>query len=1140
MSRAAPWAAAAPWKRGVSEDSEATSCASESTRRSPFHLKAAVTAVLCLRRLCPPSGVRLEHILQRHRKTGRDDFLSLDLDEQGFVSKVLVMPAVLWKSTRLLKSFQVQMDGLQAEDVSTDMQTSAWNGMAEAMYKVKLCIVRQCWAHFVRPATQELQALTERYEGLKKQFHVARTAYLHEVSALRDELRIRPDPEELVAGSPDIISFFDPTMSLQPPELKFACEVITEKLKMIFETNPGVQRGCNLTQLQQLLQAKEGHEVAELKAALKSRDEEEKELRRVIAELQKVPSGRGTGDGPLKLTPGADAIIRDLEEQVGILKVRLRECNSIEVLRQERDELQAAYDSEVSDRLSLQRQLEEQRDNFASAEAGAKAGEESSELKGLERQLAEASSEASELRRQLESLKQVGRSRIGRRPAYAVDMALEEELQVAKSQGEELSLASPKVASKGSPPLRQQHRTFVRRETFPLGGVVASRFLALGASDEGGLTTNLQDVSSNVTSRAHGDTALSPEPVRENGSRQRDAVSRPPMDHEVQRTTVPVTTPKDNNDKKRKSFLHPAATDAPDVQEKAPPSTDRRERLLQSEMELLLTGEVCELRRKLRGQWREQARRGAEDALTLLSVSSRVFEEASASRSSLVDIEVELQAARQSCASAAQELRNTLEDQPSDSEAEEPLWLQRIEEARQRVLHANWELREAETRAAIGRVNADEVRPDGDEALTQFSATCAGCQELIHLRTVLRNLNVSCQDMCSRLGDAEADNFQLVEDLQELKAKASKSAAAIRASPSFPLAEAGLHDTLSGFDGIGENSVYQRLSKFGQQQSKRFAASRQRYVAESTKALMLCLKLAPTSAVQKEPLSTAALGNLDGQSLDADRMEATSDRMQRPLGGDVSGGEGLSNGMAFHGRDDGAALAVAPRDARAPDTRTLRRRPFFPRASTAVTLVRPRRMDSVQELDVIGGSLQCSLISVTRAATPPPPPCNLLGVALSGHSSATPSEGGNDGDDQGHSLQSPGDSCASFRPASLREVSEALNLGPERPSQGGCGGQTVGGWKRLHRKNSEIQTMEMKRKLPLLAGRCETAPPESGLAVNLDWRRQVTDPASLPELQRPPSSARGPLRKRQLLVAAGSPPLLSARAAQDRCAAFGG
>ncbi|CAE8650096.1 unnamed protein product [Polarella glacialis] len=1104
------------------------------------------------------------------------------------------------------------MDGLQAEDVSTDMQTSAWNGMAEAMYKVKLCIVRQCWAHFVRPATQELQALTERYEGLKKQFHVARTAYLHEVSALRDELRIRPDPEELGAGSPDIISFFDPTMSLQPPELKFACEVITEKLKMIFETNPGVQRGCNLTQLQQLLQAKEGNEVAELKAALKSRDEEEKELRRVIAELQKVPSGRGAGDSPLKLTPGADAIIRDLEEQVGILKVRLRECNSIEVLRQERDELQAAYDSEVSDRLSLQRQLEEQRDNFASAEAGAKAGYDiaadgqretsgtGNEINGRQelcpstfqhwreampacpsngshrhfsRGVVRAERAGEALPREampLCPILVVRKLCIGRRPAYAVDMALEEELQLAKSEGEELSPASPKVASKGSPPLRQQRRTFVRRETFPLGGVVASRFLALGASDEGGLTTNLQDVSSNVTSRAHGDTALSPEPVRENGSRQRDAVSRPPMDHEVQRTTVPVTTPKDNNDKKRKSFLHPAATDAPDVQEKAPPSPDRRERLLQSEMELLLTGEVCELRRKLRGQWREQARRGAEDALTLLSVSSRVFEEASASRSSLVDIEVELQASSCSpaelriCGSRAQEhlganlaqsamlfvanaphntrgigsschfspKPNSYGSPKPDSECEaeaartsprtpKPKSLFGCSESRRRdrglgpcfheapvlrqlavhvpvtclssehwfdaiwsmlghrhfvVLHANWELREAETRAAIARVNADEVRPDGDEADPSANGAAESERELPrHVQQALRCLSANpelakgsldVKLVTLRLGDAEADNFQLVEDLQELKAKASKSAAAIRASPSFPLAEAGLHDTLSGFDGIGENSVYQRLSKFGQQQSKRFAASRQRYVAESTKALMLCLKLAPTSAVQKEPLSTAALGNLDGQSLDADRMEATSDRMQRPLGGDVSGGEGLSNGMAFHGRDDGAALAVAPRDARAPDTRTLRRRPFFPRASTAVTLVRPRRMDSVQELDVIGGSLQCSLISVTRAATPPPPPCNLLGVALSGHSSATPSEGGNDGDDQGHSLQSPGDSCASFRPASLREVSEALNLGPERPSQGGCGGQTVGGWKRLHRKNSEIQTMEMKRLAP--------------------------------------------------------------------------
>eukprot|EP00930_Biecheleria_cincta_P085966 TRINITY_DN75330_c0_g1_i1.p1 TRINITY_DN75330_c0_g1~~TRINITY_DN75330_c0_g1_i1.p1 ORF type:complete len:990 (-),score=228.07 TRINITY_DN75330_c0_g1_i1:35-2977(-) len=785
-------------------------CVSEAASDRPGKtLRAAAYAMIFLHRISLRKGVQMEHVLERHRRNANQSFLSLGSEEQDFASGVLALPALLLKSSHSLLRFKQDLDQVKLEfptEGADFFGEFAWSALAQSMHEMKLVTARQCWSRYVRPKREEAQELKRRHEMLQSQFRKVRTAYLHEISALRDELRgPRARSDEASVESADIINLFDPTLSVEPTEIDFFCNAVTEKLKMILEVNPSVAQSCNLSQLQLLLHAKESNEVKELRNQLKSRSNEIAELRNSIVDLQRIiasESGRKKStDAEPKVMLDAQSVIGDLEDQLGDAKVELRNEKSLsERLRQDLEELRLAYEGEISERVVLQQMLEAERQQHSVVQATAEeedAGVEQKQqhwaerVQTLEAQLSMASAEAHELQGKLHrSQEQVKRARY--RPRFEgvreLVSAGEEDLDLNLDSMPSRPLLSKRSAATEPTPVR---RKSIRRHTFSMFGIDTESFEDQSQENSGGLS---EQILSKV-GKAH------------SGYRT-DLLTTP----ELEARDVPVN---------ESDVLSEAAS-------------------LRFE-NLQLTEELAHLKQQLEEMRRQHVRRKAEEAIARVPCMTedsqkRSFDDAAPpaieEQTSALTLQEDLQAARKHCALMATRLKVLL---ASEKETlPEVAWLQQIEEACQQVVDANWQLRSLEMRLVTQSLPADAS-----------ADTDALREESNQMRHLLHNLNATCQDMSRELADAHDENMHLVTALERLKSKAGKSVAAIEGSRSFQKADPGVHASLKGFEEIGRNSVFHRLSVSGRYHSQRFQEFRERYLQESSRALMAVLKLDP-------------------------------------------------------------------------------------------------------------------------------------------------------------------------------------------------------------------------------------------------------------------------------------------------------
>lgn len=778
------------WTRQISADSEASDV-KPSARRRFQRFKAAVYAINVLRRLCPPKGIRMEHVLQKHRDGYDDRFSALEEDEQEFASSILTLPSMFWKSTKLLMLFQDQLSRCDcpSREIREEFEMLAWDGIVQVMSKLKLFVAKNCWNLHIKAGQRELKELKLRYEALQERFKVTRTAYLQEVAALRDLQRQRLDPEALILGQQhDIVSFYDPTASLEPAELSFVCKVISEKLKMIFESNKGMP-GFNMAQVQKLLEAKDTNEVAEMKAALKRQANVEKELRTIISEMQRstiaaAASRRQDQQSSGQMSAAAEGMIRDLEEQVDILRKRLKDSADAEAVLSERDQLQLSLNAETAERARLQHLSDDIQAKLTNALAelselqaakvnvttnSPSTSESTKQISDLERKLAASRNEVQEMRKQMDRLKDI----------LAKQRARQEEEELL--QDEEIELTAKDRSLRRTPRSKPAGQTPAMKTL-----VVAAEFLT----------------RSNSRKPTFGAHSLRPDPDDETTAGDED---------------VPSSSRSRKPEHK---------------------STGTAGEILLQVLNEELKSEVDELQKKIKLLQHDQARKSAEDALA--QAMRTAFEAASGSFNGIVgmpsdeNVEGKLEATRQRCLDSVKELQTALK-----GETDHETWLQRVEEARKEVMNANLELRNAETRAAIMKLSqGNDIRKDADST--------PNSNELDNMRDVLRNINDECRDLCNRLEDSEAENERLLAALNLFKDKADTTVKCIRSSPSFRVVKEDLKvmASIRSVEELSSNPVYKRLSA-GMQQSKRFAESRQRYIEESTKALMMCLKLDP-------------------------------------------------------------------------------------------------------------------------------------------------------------------------------------------------------------------------------------------------------------------------------------------------------
>eukprot|EP00747_Dinoflagellata_sp_TGD_P041390 gnl/TRDRNA2_/TRDRNA2_141455_c1_seq1.p1 gnl/TRDRNA2_/TRDRNA2_141455_c1~~gnl/TRDRNA2_/TRDRNA2_141455_c1_seq1.p1 ORF type:complete len:787 (-),score=175.16 gnl/TRDRNA2_/TRDRNA2_141455_c1_seq1:121-2481(-) len=161
----------------------------------------------------------------------------------------------------------------------------------------------------------------------------------------------------------DVVQFYEPTQSLLPEESGFALNVISEKLKMIFDVNPTIAPVHNFGQIERMKEMLERHEITKLRKELKNQNKKMNDLKlALVAEknINKAQSEPGAQGGRDVLR---DKLILDLEEKISdlqavrkALKHDLKDSNDmVEALKVEAEEWKD-YFKQKEDEVGLLRQ----------------------------------------------------------------------------------------------------------------------------------------------------------------------------------------------------------------------------------------------------------------------------------------------------------------------------------------------------------------------------------------------------------------------------------------------------------------------------------------------------------------------------------------------------------------------------------------------------------------------------------------------------------------------------------------------------------------------------------------------------------------------------------------------------------------
>lgn len=197
--------------------------------------------------------------------------------ESAFLGKVLSFVPVMARTSKLMRPFLDEGDG------------SLHELAARSLHQAKVMTIRTVWKDLMEPLKEEIEKSKQRHNTLQDQFREARTEFLREIATLRDEARVRGDPEKLLGQGhlKDVMFFFEPMKTLQPHELQYCLEVIKEKLKMIFEGNAAVSPTVNFGQIDRLKELLISSEVAKHKEIITQKSLEILELERERRHLQR-------------------------------------------------------------------------------------------------------------------------------------------------------------------------------------------------------------------------------------------------------------------------------------------------------------------------------------------------------------------------------------------------------------------------------------------------------------------------------------------------------------------------------------------------------------------------------------------------------------------------------------------------------------------------------------------------------------------------------------------------------------------------------------------------------------------------------------------------------------------------------------
>jgi len=343
------------WKYSEDEEEEPLCCVLPS-------LRASTQRLLNVRRVARPG---LFH------STGSVGLNNLDLTlrfqeplvpgEQDFIGQVLNSSHLMRKTNDLLQPFLQVTSRVIGDAAITGSAGGAKPGSAtelaceaaQVIHQAKVCTARLVFKEIVEPLRKASKQAKDKYDQLWKQYGSVRDEYLREVAMLREQSRVRADPELVLDGKWfDVACFLDPVHMLSPEEMDFALRVVSEKLKMIFETNPAVTQTVDFGQVKRLATIMESREVQKLKGALDKKVHEITALQKQLYN-ESVQRRRSSNSGPS--SPARDDGRRDDAKDIMVVSLQ----NLVSQLHAQQLNAEQERDALAHERDQLAKTLEE-------------------------------------------------------------------------------------------------------------------------------------------------------------------------------------------------------------------------------------------------------------------------------------------------------------------------------------------------------------------------------------------------------------------------------------------------------------------------------------------------------------------------------------------------------------------------------------------------------------------------------------------------------------------------------------------------------------------------------------------------------------------------------------------------------------
>lgn len=242
--------------------------------------RSAVRRVIRSRNGGSGDGVSVRTVLPRAQRRFQTKVMHIkNAPEKEFLGWVLSSLTLMSRSSATLESLRGSVSKLP----DPADRAALLEHVSTGLHNMKLSTARLCWADKIQPVREEIERKTSAYERIKSKWEVARLQYLQEVSELRDQGRQRENPELTLAHRS---FFYDPIQSLSEVELEFASTVITEKLKMILESDANSPSASCVAQLDNMMNQVKDNRVVALEEAVQKKNSEIGELKKVVKQLE--------------------------------------------------------------------------------------------------------------------------------------------------------------------------------------------------------------------------------------------------------------------------------------------------------------------------------------------------------------------------------------------------------------------------------------------------------------------------------------------------------------------------------------------------------------------------------------------------------------------------------------------------------------------------------------------------------------------------------------------------------------------------------------------------------------------------------------------------------------------------------------